>query len=85
MKYAALFALCLLCACSTPEQREAARQQQAQEDVETCRSYGFRPRSDGFRNCLLQLRIAREQRAYDYHYDGYYGPRFGSGIYYMHR
>lgn len=63
----------LLAACATPEQIEAQRQQQRQEDMNTCRGYGFRVNSDAFRNCLLQIDIARTQRRDNYYYGGYYG------------
>jgi len=83
-----LWLLCLLSACTTPEQIAAAQQQQELEDADTCASYGFRANSDGFRNCLLQLDIAREQERNAYHYGGSYWdrhPHFGSGIYFMQR
>jgi len=87
----ALLVVCLLSACQSPEQLVAAQAQQEQDDYNTCASYGFRPKSDGFRNCLLQLDIAREQEQ-SYRNSYYYGssywdrhPHFGSGIYFMQR
>lgn len=56
----------LLAACATPEQIEAQKQQRLREDSDTCFNYGFRPNSDGFRNCLLQLELSRRQNYYYY-------------------
>ena len=64
LKRTIISACLLLCACTTPEQIAEQRQLQQQQDVETCRSYGFRVKSDAFSNCMLQLSIAREQRQY---------------------
>jgi len=81
-----LIPLIFLAGCMTAEQAAQQRMMQEQADMETCRSYGLRPGSEAFGNCRLQLDLARQQ-AYQssYHYGaGYgYGPRFGSGIYYM--
>ncbi|RCS25059.1 hypothetical protein DUT91_06415 [Phyllobacterium salinisoli] len=56
------------CQTMTPEERRAA-------DGQTCRSYGFRPQTDAFANCLLQLELDRRatrRAAFD---DGpFYGP-----------
>lgn len=85
-KLAPLSLLFLLTACATPEQLAQQRQQQEQDDIATCRSYGLRPGSEAFGNCRLQLDLARQQQYYYDHstyYSGYYGPRFGSGIYYL--
>jgi hypothetical protein len=71
-----LLSCLLLSACQTPEQLAMQQQMQYEQDVETCRSYGFRVKSDAFSNCMLQLDIARQQRTYydrDYYYGGYYG------------
>jgi hypothetical protein len=82
--------LCVLgaAACATPEEQAAARERQMHVDYTTCvEDYGFRPNSDGARNCMLQLDIAREQQQ-NYSYHGSYWdrhPRFGSGIYFMNR
>jgi len=88
--HAALILSCLwLSGCQTPEQIAAQQEMQRQQDNETCLSYGFRPRSDAFRNCLLQLNIARDQQRYYnersyYGYGvGYYPHHHGSGIYYL--
>lgn len=89
MKYAPLLLLALLlAACQTPEQLAQQRAIQQEQDHATCLRYGFRPGSDAFKNCLLQLNIAREQRDYDntrYHY--YYGTGYsrhgGSALYYL--
>lgn len=86
--------LCLLAAaCSTPEEIAAAREREMRIDYDTCvEDYGFRPQSDGARNCMLQLEIAREQERNTTYSGSYYGgsyydrhPRFGSGIYFMNR
>ena len=91
-RFLTAIAACLIfTACATPEQLAAQRELQRQQDMDTCASYGFRPNSDGFRNCLLQLDIAREQRDYyDTRYGGYYDyypHRHTSGSigYYLHR
>lgn len=77
--------LLLVAACATPEQLAAQRVAQEQADMETCRSYGLRPGSEAFGNCRLQLDLARQQQYYydRNYYSGYYGPRFGTGIYYL--
>lgn len=84
MKYTMIVACLLLSACATPEQIAEQRQLQQQQDVETCRSYGFRPKSDAFSNCMLQLSIAREQRQYYRDNSYYYGGYYGSGYPYRH-
>ncbi len=89
MKRLALLLCFCLAACATPEEIEARRQAQLQQDVDICRDYGFRPNSDAFRNCMLQLNIAREQRAqertsYYYGYGTYPHRRPGAGVgYYL--
>lgn len=85
-KFSAILFLLLASACTTPEQIEAARQEQERQDVETCREYGFRFRTDAFSNCMLQLSLERQRRYDSYYYGGgYYGRPYGSGIYYMNR
>ena len=76
-----LIFLCLS-ACATPEEIEARKQAQMQEDYNTCvDGYGFKPKSDGARSCMLQLELAREQRYNSYYYGGYWGPRHpGSSV-----
>lgn len=87
MKKALVFFLLLSACVASPEQIEAARQAQQQQDYNTCAGYGFRPNSDGFRNCLLQIDLARQQQRY--YNDSYYGYgagypyRYSSGIYYL--
>ncbi|MFW0777999.1 MAG: hypothetical protein ACN2B6_09820 [Rickettsiales bacterium] len=84
MKYIIAFGFLLLSACATPEQIAARQEAQRQADYETCKSYGFRVKSDAFRNCLLQLDIARQQRSSNYYYGGSYRHRHGTGIgYYL--
>lgn len=74
-----LYAVLALSACATPEQLEAQRQQQMQNDLDACAGYGFRPGSDAFRNCLMQLDIARKQpRCYET------SPRFHYGFYHYY-
>jgi hypothetical protein len=87
-----LLLLILLTACATPEQIAEQKRLQDEQDYNTCVDYGFRPHSDGFRNCLLQLDLARQQRREmyyhdSYYYGGYYGPyRHGAGMgYYLGR
>lgn len=78
-----LWANLFLCACATPQQIEERRAMQEQMDIETCKSYGLRPGSEAFGNCRLQIDLARQQpRYYD---DYYYGPRVGTGFYYLRR
>jgi len=84
LKYLFICGCLVLSACATPEQIAARQEAQRQADYQTCKSYGFRTKSDGFRNCLLQLDIARQQRNNNYYYGGGYRHR-GSGIgYYLH-
>ena len=84
LKYIFTCSFLLLAACATPEQIAARQEAQRQADYETCKSYGFRAKSDGFRNCLLQLDIARQQRYNNYYYGGSYHQRHGAGIgYYL--
>ncbi len=40
------------CVTMTPEQRRAA-------DEQTCRSYGFKPKTDAFANCLMRIDLDR--------------------------
>lgn len=76
--YAPIFLILLLAACATPEQIAAQREAQMKADYDVCvNGYGFKPNSDGARNCMLQLEIARQQRVY--YYDS--GPRFHYGYY----
>jgi hypothetical protein len=74
----AAVSLCLLTACATPEEIEANRRLQEQEDIATCKSYGLRQGSEAFGNCRLQLDLARQQQRY-YYSDPY--PRFHYGFY----
>jgi hypothetical protein len=75
-----------LSACSTPKQIEATQQQQMAEDYKTCiEQYGFKPKSDAARNCMLQIELARQQCT-SYRYNDYpYYPRIGTSFYYLHR
>lgn len=85
-KFAALTLLFTLAACQTPEQIAEQKRMQEENDIQTCMSYGLRPKSEAFGNCRLQLDLARQQRYYnDYNYGyGYgYGHRFGSSIYFV--
>jgi hypothetical protein len=87
MKKSALILCFLLSACATPEEIQAAKEAQMKADYETCvEDYGFRPNSDGVRNCMLQIQLAREQAQNAAYYGTYWDrhPHFGSGIYYTH-
>ena len=64
--------LCLISACSTPEQRQAQelRKQAVQRGVEArrqasldirCRGYGFELRTAGFAQCMMKLDQAERQ------------------------
>ncbi len=80
-------AVCLLLtACATPEEIQAAKEAQMKADYNTCvNDYGFAPKSDAARNCMLQIELAREQMKNAATYNSYYGGHghFGSGIHYM--
>ena len=87
MKQITLCLLLLLSACATPEEIEAARQAQMQADYDTCvDDYGFKPKSDAARNCMLQLQIAREQinevNSRPYYGYGYPYRAPGAGVHY---
>ena len=57
------------CVTMTPEQRRAA-------DEQTCRSYGFKARTDAFANCLMRLDLDRraDRRAWQNRVDFYDAP-----------
>ncbi|WP_183647465.1 hypothetical protein [Brucella daejeonensis] len=57
------------CTTMTPEQRRAA-------DEQTCRSYGFKARTDAFANCLMRLDLDRraDRRAWQNQMDFYDRP-----------
>lgn len=74
MKWKALFLLGITsllagCVTMTPEQRRAA-------DEQTCRSYGFKARTDAFANCLMRLDLDRraDRRAWQNQVDFYDTP-----------
>lgn len=78
MKKSVFLSLLFLTACATPEEIAARREQQMQADYNTCvNDYGFKPKSDAARNCMLQIDIARQNR--DAYYNAY--PRFHGGFY----
>lgn len=52
---AAVVALFLLAGCTSPEERRAAHRAE-------CAALGFTPDTDPFRGCVLELRLAEEQR-----------------------
>ncbi|WP_245413646.1 hypothetical protein [Mangrovicella endophytica] len=69
----ALAAAVLLSGCTTmsPQERRAA-------DEETCRGYGFKPRTNGFAECLQRIDLDREADRRARRYGGRYdGPGFG--------
>jgi hypothetical protein len=86
MKKSVLFIALLLTACQSPEEIQAAKERQMQADYDACvQDYGFKPKSDAARNCMLQIELARQQQN-DYYYGASYWdrhPHFGSGIYYL--
>lgn len=57
------------CVTMTPEQRRAA-------DEQTCQSYGFKPRTDAFANCLMRLDLDRraDRRVWQNQVDFYDAP-----------
>ncbi|ABQ60075.1 putative lipoprotein [Brucella ovis ATCC 25840] len=57
------------CVTMTPEQRRAA-------DEQTCRSYGFKPKTDAFANCLMRIDLDRraDRRAWQNQVDFYDPP-----------
>ncbi|WP_273791936.1 hypothetical protein [Brucella anthropi] len=57
------------CVTMTPEQRRAA-------DEQTCRSYGFKAKTDAFANCLMRLDLDRraDRRAWQNQVDFYDTP-----------
>jgi hypothetical protein len=66
--------LCLISACSTPEQRQAQelKRQAVQRGAEAnrqallearCRGYGFELRTTGFAQCMMKLDQAEQQAA----------------------
>ena len=85
MKTSALLFCLFLSACATPEEIQAAKEAQMKADYDTCiNDYGFKPKSDAARNCMLQIALARQQARNAATYNSYYGHgHFGSGIHYM--
>lgn len=74
-------ALLVLAACASPEQLAERKRLQDEQDFNTCVSYGFRPGSEAFGNCRLQLDLSRREA---YQYNPYsYRPHIGTGIYYV--
>ncbi len=76
----------LIAACATPEQLAENKRLQQQADFDTCASYGIRPKTDMFANCLMQLDLIRQK---NYHRDDdYYRPAphiyGGMGFYRYH-
>lgn len=66
---AALALAAMTAGCVTPAEQRAI-------DEGRCRSFGFRPATDGFSNCLLSLDLDRsaDRRAQFDRFDGFYGP-----------
>lgn len=76
-----LLAALLLAACSTPQERAAYMQQQADEMIRVygpaCERLGYSPNTDQWRACVLHLNSQEEMRDY-YYFNSpyYYGPGF---------
>ena len=82
MRYISLMlALCLLAACTTPEQRARQQQMQEQDDRRTCTGYGLQPGSESFGQCLLEMDLFRRQ---EYRCDRYYPRYYRNYGYFMH-
>lgn len=58
-----LAAFLSLTGCVTPEQQAAMDAAQKQADTRECESFGFRPGSTAFGNCMLKLKEIRAQEA----------------------
>ncbi|MDI7861395.1 hypothetical protein MRS76_05460 [Rhizobiaceae bacterium n13] len=58
------------CQTITPEQRRAA-------DEAQCRSYGFKPRTEAFANCLMRIDLERRLERSIRLNSPYYGPYYG--------
>ena len=58
------------CQTITPEQRRAA-------DEAQCRSYGFKPRTEAFANCLMRIDLERNLERSIRLNSPYYGPYYG--------
>lgn len=78
MKKALPLLLLLLAACATPQQLAEQKRLRDEEDRQICLGYGFDARSDAYRQCLLQLAIARQQR-YDTRTDSRFFYGYGHG------
>ncbi len=70
----ALGCAALLGGCVTPAEQRVF-------DEQRCRSYGFRPGSDGFATCLMEVDLDRSAtsraRLESSFYGPYWGPSFG--------
>ncbi len=65
-RFILLSVLGLVAACATPEQLAEQRRQQAAIDTQTCRNYGFRPGTEAFGNCRLQIDLVRQEEQNNY-------------------
>lgn len=87
-KLVIISSLLLITACATPEQLAENKRMQQQADRDTCASYGIRPRTDQFADCLMQLDLNRQRAYYYTNYDYYYRPEphiyGGLGYYHFH-
>ncbi len=54
-------------------------------DEERCRSYGFRPGTDGYANCLLHIELDRSASRRVWVERDYFGPYYGYGFGYGFR
>ena len=68
--------LCLLAACTTPEQRRAYMLAEVESMVQVygpaCDRLGYARDTDPWRNCIVQLSV-RDELARASSYNGYYG------------
>lgn len=69
---AVLATLPVLGGCVSPVERRVA-------DEELCRSYGFRPGSDGFAKCLQNIDLDRSANRREFLNRGSYGYGYGFG------
>ena len=73
----ALPLLCILAACSTPQERAARAQAEAEQMMvvygPACTRLGYAPQSDGWRNCVVNLSTKDDLQRYGPYPDYYAG------------